>query len=45
MEYASRGVANGGLTTGIIGTSISALNLLGGLAGQAERSICALVLR
>ena len=33
MEYASRGVANGGLTTGIIGTSLGALNLLGGLAG------------
>lgn len=33
MEYASRGVANAGLTTGIIGTSLGALNALGGLGG------------
>ena len=29
-EYAKRGVANAGLTTGIIGTSLGALSLLGG---------------
>ena len=33
MEYASRGVANAGLATGIIGTSLGALNALGGLGG------------
>lgn len=32
-NYASRGVANGGLTTGIIGTSLGALNLMGGCGG------------
>lgn len=30
MEYASRGVANAGLTTGIIGTALSGLMALGG---------------
>lgn len=30
MEYASRGVGNAGLTTGIIGTSLGAMSLLGG---------------
>ena len=30
MEYASRGVGNAGLTTGVIGTSLGALSLLGG---------------
>lgn len=29
-EYAKRGVANAGLTTGIIGTSLGAMSLLGG---------------
>lgn len=33
MEYASRGVANAGLTTGIIGTSLGALASVGGVAG------------
>jgi hypothetical protein len=32
MEYASKGVANAGLTTGIIGTALGALNS-GGLGG------------
>lgn len=31
MEYASRGVANAGLTTGIIGTALGGLNVLGAL--------------
>lgn len=33
MEYASKGVATGGLTTGIIGTALGALNSLGLLGG------------
>ena len=33
MEYASRAVGNAGLTTGIIGTALGALNGAGGLAG------------
>ncbi len=33
MEYASRGVANAGLTTGIIGTALSGVMALGGLVG------------
>lgn len=33
MEYASRGIANAGLTTGIIGTSLGALASVGGVAG------------
>lgn len=35
MEYASKGVAAGGLTTGIIGTALGALNSLGLLGGTA----------
>ena len=31
MNYASKGVANAGLATGIIGTSLGALNALGGM--------------
>ena len=31
MEYASKGVGNAGLTTGIIGTALGALNGAGGL--------------
>lgn len=31
MNFAKRGVANAGLTTGIIGTSLGALSILGGL--------------
>lgn len=31
MNYASKGVANAGLATGIIGTSLGALNELGGM--------------
>lgn len=31
MEYASRAVGNAGLTTGIIGTALGALNGAGGL--------------
>ena len=30
MEYASKGIANAGLTTGIIGTALSGLLALGG---------------
>ena len=33
MEYASRGVGNAGLTTGIIGTALGALNGMGGVGG------------
>lgn len=33
MEYTSRGVGNAALTTGIIGTSLGAINSAGGLAG------------
>ena len=33
VEYARRGVANAGLTTGIIGTALGALNGLGGMVG------------
>lgn len=35
MEYASRGVANAGLTTGIIGTALGGLTALGALGGAA----------
>lgn len=35
FKFANRGVANAGLTTGIIGTALGALNSLGGLAGAA----------
>ena len=35
MSYASRGVANAGLTTGIIGTALGALNSVGGLGAMA----------
>ena len=35
MIPASRGVANAGLTTGVIGTALSALNALAGLGGAA----------
>ena len=31
MDYASKGVANAGLATGIVGTSLGALNALGGM--------------
>ena len=44
MEYASRGVANAGLTTGIIGTALSVLNggggLLNGLVGGNCNNMC-----
>lgn len=33
VEYAKRGVANAGLATGIIGTSLGVLNGIGGLGG------------
>jgi len=33
MEYASKGVDNAGLTTGIIGTALGALNGAGGIIG------------
>lgn len=33
LEYASKGVGAAGLTTGIIGTSLGALNALGGAGG------------
>lgn len=35
MEYASHAVGTAGLTTGIIGTSLGALNALGGLGNMA----------
>ena len=35
MSYASRGVANAGLATGIIGTALGTLNSLGGLGAMA----------
>jgi len=42
MEYASKGVANAGLTTGIIGTALGVMNggggLLGGLLGNRSAS-------
>lgn len=37
MEYASKGVGNAGLTTGIIGTALGALNSAGGLGGLFGR--------
>lgn len=44
MEYASRGVANAGLTTGIIGTALGVLNggggLLNGLVGGNCNTMC-----
>ena len=33
MEYASKGIANAGLATGIIGTTLGALDAMGGVAG------------
>lgn len=35
MEYASNGKANAALTTGIIGTAVVGLGLLGNLLGEA----------
>lgn len=35
FKFANRGVANAGLATGIVGTSLGVLNALGGLAGAA----------
>lgn len=35
MNYASKGVANAGLATGIVGTSLGALNALGGMGALA----------
>jgi hypothetical protein len=35
-EFASRGVGNAGLATGIIGTSLGALAAIGGLAGMGR---------
>jgi hypothetical protein len=44
MEYASKGVASAGLTTGIIGTALGALNgglfNLGGLTGMPANTGC-----
>lgn len=37
MEYASKGVGNAGLTTGIIGTALGALNGAGGLGILGSR--------
>ena len=34
LNYASKGIANAGLTTGIIGTALGALNTLGGHSGN-----------
>ena len=34
MEYTSRGVGNAALATGIIGTTLGALDGMGGLAGM-----------
>lgn len=41
MNYASRGVGNAGLTTGIIGTSLGALAALGGVGGLFGGGRCA----
>ena len=38
-NYASKGVANAGLATGIIGTSLGALNAIGGL-GALSGVVC-----
>ena len=40
MEYASRGVANAGLATGIVGATGTALNLLGGNLGNLFGNNC-----
>jgi hypothetical protein len=42
MEYASKGVANAGLTTGIIGTALGALNngMFGGILGNGNFNCC-----
>ena len=40
MEYASRGVANAGLATGIVGATGTALNLLGGNLGGLFGNNC-----
>lgn len=42
MNFASKGVANAGLTTGIIGTALGAMNggLLGGLFGNNGYAYC-----
>lgn len=43
MEYASKGVANAGLTTGIIGTALGVLNnggLLGNILGGCANTVC-----
>lgn len=37
MEYASKGVGNAGLTTGIIGTALGALNGMGGVTNVLGR--------
>lgn len=44
MEYASRGVGNAALTTGIIGTAGFGLNLLGNLLGGANPATTAAVM-
>lgn len=41
MNYASKGVGNAGLTTGIIGTSLGALAALGGVGGLFGGGRCA----
>ena len=42
MEYASKGVANAGLTTGIIGTALGVLNNggLGHILGGCSNTVC-----
>ena len=45
VEYARRGVANAGLTTGIIGTSLGVLNGLGGKKNVADVDCCITRLR
>ena len=39
VQYASNGKANAGLTTGIIGTALSGLLTLGGMAGLANNNV------
>ena len=41
MNYATKGVANAGLTTGIIGTALGGLTALGGRGGRFGGGRCA----
>ena len=39
MEYASKGIANAGLATGIIGTTLGALDAMGGGLGTVLQEV------